>query len=154
MTAFEDSPATTAPMASPLSTETVAPSPTPGRREATELPEVPLHANVLQSAAAALGLTTDQGNPFTLSPDYAYTARKLKVITIGAGFSGLLMAHKLQHRFPDMRDIVEHKIFESLHDVGGTWLLNTYPGVQCDVPAHIYVSTRAPTACALAHTRD
>ena len=155
MTAFEDSPATTAPMASPLSTETVAPGPTPAaRREATELHEVPLHANVLQSAAAALGLTTDQGNPFTLSPDYAYTARKLKVITIGAGFSGLLMAHKLQHRFPDMRDIVEHKIFESLHDVGGTWLLNTYPGVQCDVPAHIYVSTRAPAACTPTHTCD
>ncbi|KAK0624227.1 hypothetical protein B0T14DRAFT_454425 [Immersiella caudata] len=48
------------------------------------------------------------------------------------------MAHKFQHRFPDMKDIVEHKIFEALHDVGGTWLLNTYPGVQCDVPAHIY----------------
>lgn len=107
------------------------------RQEATELPEVPLGTNILPQTAAA----SDETNPYTLSPDYAYTPRKIKVITIGAGFSGLLMAHKFQHRFPDMRDIVEHKIFEALHDVGGTWLLNTYPGVQCDVPAHIYVSS-------------
>lgn len=121
-------------------TEEVAPAPTQGaRQEATELPEVPLGANILQDAAAAAA-AADTANPFALSPDYAYTPRKIKVITIGAGFSGLLMAHKLQHRFPEMRDIVEHKIFEALHDVGGTWLLNTYPGVQCDVPAHIYVS--------------
>jgi hypothetical protein len=79
-------------------------------------------------------------DPFKLSSEYAYTPRKLKVFTIGAGFSGLLMAHKFQHRFPEMRDIVDHTIFEALHDVGGTWLVNDYPGVQCDVPAHIYVS--------------
>jgi hypothetical protein len=121
-------------------TEEVAPAPTQQvRQEATELPEVPLGPNILQDAAAAAA-AADAANPFALSPDYAYTPRKIKVITIGAGFSGLLMAHKLQHRFPEMRDIVEHKIFEALHDVGGTWLLNTYPGVQCDVPAHIYVS--------------
>lgn len=79
-------------------------------------------------------------NPFTipLNQEYAYTPRKLRVITIGAGFSGLLIAHKIQHRFPELRDYVEHKIFEMRSDVGGTWLINTYPGVQCDVPAHIY----------------
>ena len=79
------------------------------------------------------------GDAFTLSKEYAYTPRKLKVFTIGAGFSGLLIAHKFQHRFPEMEDIVEHTIFEAHHDVGGTWLVNNYPGVQCDVPAHIYV---------------
>lgn len=73
-------------------------------------------------------------------PQYAMTPRKLKVITIGAGFSGLLIAHKFQHRFPELQDFVEHTIFESRGDIGGTWLVNTYPGVQCDVPAHIYVS--------------
>ncbi|KAL4821215.1 hypothetical protein BDW67DRAFT_172075 [Aspergillus spinulosporus] len=73
-----------------------------------------------------------------LNPQYGYTPRKLRVITIGAGFSGLLMAHKLQHRFPELQEFVTHKIFEMRSDVGGTWLVNTYPGVQCDVPAHIY----------------
>lgn len=87
------------------------------------------------------GLTNGvHADPFSLKEEYAYTPRKLKVFTIGAGFSGLLLAHKFQHRFPEMRDIVEHKIFEARKDVGGTWLANDYPGVQCDVPAHIYVS--------------
>lgn len=78
-------------------------------------------------------------DPFSLSPEFAYQPRKLKVFTIGAGFSGLLMAHKFQHRFPDVKDIVEHTIFEARSEVGGTWFANDYPGVQCDVPAHIYV---------------
>jgi hypothetical protein len=77
---------------------------------------------------------------FKIGSQYAYTPRRMKVITIGAGFSGLLMAHKFQHRFPDARDFVDHQIFEARSDVGGTWLANDYPGVQCDVPAHIYVS--------------
>lgn len=67
--------------------------------------------------------------------------RKIKVVTIGAGFSGLLFAHKLQHQYPEMQDMVEHKIIESRKEIGGTWLVNTYPGIQCDVPAHIYVSS-------------
>ena len=77
----------------------------------------------------------------------AFTPRKLRVITVGAGFSGLMVAQKFQHRYPEMQNIVEHKIFEARNDIGGTWLLNTYPGVQCDVPSHIYVrfSTRLPT---------
>lgn len=79
-------------------------------------------------------------DPFELQSQYAYTPSKIKVFTIGAGFSGLLMAHKFQHRFPDMREIVDHTIFEARSDIGGTWLANHYPGVQCDVPAHIYVS--------------
>lgn len=77
----------------------------------------------------------------------AFAPRKLRVITVGAGYSGLMMAHKFQHRFPEMRDIIEHKIFEARSDVGGTWLVNTYPGVQCDVPSHIYVSGHQHIRC-------
>lgn len=66
-------------------------------------------------------------------------SRRLKVVTVGAGFSGLLFAHKLQHQYTEMQDMVEHKIIESRSELGGTWLVNTYPGIQCDVPAHIYV---------------
>lgn len=75
-----------------------------------------------------------------LNDQYAFTPRKLRVVTVGAGFSGLIMAHKFQHRFPEMQEFVEHTIFERHSQLGGTWLVNTYPGVQCDVPSHIYVS--------------
>ena len=74
------------------------------------------------------------------NPQYALNPRKLRIITIGAGFSGLLIAHKFQHRFPELQDFVDHTILEGRSDIGGTWLVNTYPGVQCDVPSHIYVS--------------
>ncbi|KAK4501478.1 hypothetical protein PRZ48_007287 [Zasmidium cellare] len=68
----------------------------------------------------------------------AFTPRRIRIITVGAGFSGLMMAHKFQHRFPELQEFVDHTIFESRADVGGTWLVNTYPGCQCDVPSHIY----------------
>ena len=84
--------------------------------------------------------STDGSNySIPMDDKLAFTARRLRVITVGAGFSGLLMAHKFQHRFPEMDRIVDHTIFEKRGNFGGTWLVNTYPGVQCDVPSHIYV---------------
>ncbi|RSM06603.1 hypothetical protein CDV31_009032 [Fusarium ambrosium] len=105
----------------------------------TEPPEVAGNRDKFRhSANAAASTNGHTEDPFKLSPKFAYTPRRIKVITVGAGFSGLLMAHKFQHRFPEMQDIVDHTIFEARSDVGGTWLANHYPGVQCDVPAHIY----------------
>jgi hypothetical protein len=105
-------------------------------------PQVPVSIEGLRESLATNGATNgvSYDDPFELDTKFAYTPRKIKVITIGAGFSGLLMAHKFQHRFPELRNIVEHSIFEARSDIGGTWLANDYPGVQCDVPAHIYVS--------------
>lgn len=81
-----------------------------------------------------------KGQLVSFNPEFALKPRKLRIITIGAGFSGLMIAHKFQHRFPELQEFVDHTIFESRSDIGGTWLVNTYPGVQCDVPSHIYVS--------------
>jgi hypothetical protein len=76
----------------------------------------------------------------TLNNVPAYTPRRLRVVTIGAGYSGLTLAHKFQHQHPELQDIIDHTIYESRSELGGTWLVNTYPGVVCDVPSHIYVS--------------
>lgn len=75
--------------------------------------------------------------PLWDAPSYSIP-RKLRIITIGAGFSGLTFAYKLRYEHPEMEKIVINTIFESRSDIGGTWLVNTYPGVQCDVPSHIY----------------
>ncbi|KIW98234.1 uncharacterized protein Z519_01818 [Cladophialophora bantiana CBS 173.52] len=75
--------------------------------------------------------------PLMNIPGYS-VQRKLRVITIGAGFSGLMFAHKIRYEHPEMQNIVTNTIFEARSEVGGTWLVNTYPGVQCDVPSHIY----------------
>lgn len=66
------------------------------------------------------GTGHDEDVRIPLNDQYAFTPRKLKVITIGAGFSGLLMAHKFQHRFPEMQEYVEHTILERHSDIGGT----------------------------------
>ncbi|CAK7222664.1 hypothetical protein SBRCBS47491_004936 [Sporothrix bragantina] len=143
MTASIDAPNGVTPQVSAAAT-TVTTQNGDARMPAPELPEVlnrggnGLKSVVEAAVQAANGDNVSAEDPFSLASDFAYTARRLKVFTIGSGFSGLLMAHKFQHRFPDMRDIVDHTIFEMRGDVGGTWLVNTYPGVQCDVPAHIY----------------
>jgi cation diffusion facilitator CzcD-associated flavoprotein CzcO len=61
------------------------------------------------------------------------------VVVIGAGIAGILMGVKLRER--GWRDFV---ILEKAETLGGTWRDNTYPGVACDVPAHLYVYSFAP----------
>jgi hypothetical protein len=46
--------------------------------------------------------------------------QKIKAISIGCGFSGLTMAHKIQHKYK-MDGRIEHVIYEKNSDVGGTW---------------------------------
>lgn len=108
--------------------------------QSKELPEILSHPKPVNGNLGNQTKHDFRYHAIPLNTDFAYTPRKIRVVTIGAGFSGLLIAHKFQHRFPELQDIVEHKIFEARKDVGGTWLVNTYPGVQCDVPSHIYVS--------------
>src|SRR6187549_1048792 len=55
------------------------------------------------------------------------------IAIIGAGFAGLGMAIRLLAA--GRRDFV---VLERAASVGGTWRDNTYPGVACDVPAHLY----------------
>ena len=52
---------------------------------------------------------------------------------IGAGMAGILSAIKLTEAGFD-----EVAVYEKGDRVGGTWRENTYPGVACDVPSHLY----------------
>ncbi|KAJ5742512.1 uncharacterized protein N7511_011531 [Penicillium nucicola] len=67
-----------------------------------------------------------------------FKARKLRLVCIGAGFSGLILAHKIKHEWK-MDDVIDLQIYEKNPDLGGTWYENRYPGAACDVPAHVYV---------------
>jgi cation diffusion facilitator CzcD-associated flavoprotein CzcO len=66
--------------------------------------------------------------------------RKVRVIVIGCGASGILLAYKFQKHMPDC-DII---IYEKNYDIGGTWLENRYPGCACDIPSHAYQYPWAP----------
>lgn len=66
-------------------------------------------------------------------------AGELRIIIIGAGVSGILAAIRLQQE--GYRNFV---VFEKEHRIGGTWRDNTYPGVACDIPSHLYCYSFAP----------
>lgn len=55
------------------------------------------------------------------------------VLIVGAGFAGLGMGIRLKQA-----GIHDFTILERSHELGGTWRDNTYPGVACDVPSHLY----------------
>ena len=61
------------------------------------------------------------------------SATRVEVAIVGAGFAGLGMAIAL--RRAGREDFV---VLERGSSPGGTWRDNTYPGVACDVPSHLY----------------
>ena len=63
----------------------------------------------------------------------------LRVVIIGAGFSGLSVAWRLSEQGED-----NFLVLEKGESVGGVWRDNTYPGVACDVPSHLYSLSFAP----------
>ena len=57
---------------------------------------------------------------------------RFDVIVVGAGFSGL---YALQH----LRELgLRVRVLEKAHTVGGTWLVNRYPGARCDIESIEY----------------
>ncbi|NNF66837.1 MAG: NAD(P)/FAD-dependent oxidoreductase [Gammaproteobacteria bacterium] len=61
------------------------------------------------------------------------TSNDLVIAIIGGGLGGICMAIKLKQA--GYRQIT---IFEKADRPGGTWRDNTYPGLACDVPSHLY----------------
>jgi cation diffusion facilitator CzcD-associated flavoprotein CzcO len=53
-----------------------------------------------------------------------HAERHVRVICIGAGASGLLMAYKLQKHFQNF----SLQVYEKNPEVAGTWYENKYPG--------------------------
>jgi cation diffusion facilitator CzcD-associated flavoprotein CzcO len=57
------------------------------------------------------------------------------VVVIGAGESGIAMGCRLKQ----VLGFDQFRIFDRQSGVGGTWWINRYPGVACDIPAIFYV---------------
>jgi len=57
-----------------------------------------------------------------------------QVIIAGGGFGGLLAGARLREA-----GVSEIRIIEDGADFGGTWYWNRYPGLMCDVEAHVYL---------------
>ncbi|KAF7196040.1 FAD-binding monooxygenase aflW [Pseudocercospora fuligena] len=103
-------------------------------------------------------------SPFEIpfNPRPQRSPRRLKIVCIGAGFAGLTLAYKFCVE-KKLEGVVDFCIYEKQvrldngidflffwftetrqHDVGGTWLANSYPGLTCDVPVHNYTLPWAP----------
>src|SRR5437773_10996195 len=54
--------------------------------------------------------------------------------------AGILSAIKLTEA-----GLTDFTVYEKGDRVGGTWRENTYPGLSCDVPSHLYSYSFAPT---------
>ncbi|WP_146340117.1 NAD(P)/FAD-dependent oxidoreductase [Nesterenkonia sp. NBAIMH1] len=63
----------------------------------------------------------------------------VRVLVVGAGFAGLGAAIRMRRSGED-----SFLVLEQADEVGGTWRDNTYPGVACDVPSHLYSFSFAP----------
>ena len=65
----------------------------------------------------------------------------VRAAVIGAGLSGVAAGIALKGE-----GIEDFVILERAADVGGVWRDNTYPGVACDVPSHLYSLSSAPNS--------
>lgn len=85
----------------------------------------------LPMLAFELGVPDDVDAPTWRKPQIA-PDRDFTVAIIGAGMSGLAMAHRLQQAG------VDFIAFERNEDVGGVWLENDYPGCRLDTSNFCY----------------
>ena len=77
-----------------------------------------------------IGLRPDP--PRSTVADRVAPPEDFTVLQIGLGLSGIAMAVEL------LDAGYRTRIVEKNPDVGGTWFLNTYPGVGVDTPSHFY----------------
>ncbi|MGA1837717.1 NAD(P)/FAD-dependent oxidoreductase [Herbiconiux sp. 11R-BC] len=69
----------------------------------------------------------------------AHPVAHVRVAVIGAGFAGVGLGIRLQRQGES-----SYLVFERGSGVGGTWRDNSYPGVACDVPSHLYCYSFRP----------
>ncbi|KAF7527649.1 hypothetical protein PCG10_002613 [Penicillium crustosum] len=85
------------------------------------------------------GWPRENANGYRIKEQLCGAERPLRVISLGAGVSGLNLAKIL----PEKVKNVSLAIYEKNPEVGGTWFENRYPGVACDIPSHNYQFTWA-----------
>ncbi|RSL84918.1 hypothetical protein CEP51_003643 [Fusarium floridanum] len=78
--------------------------------------------------------------PFTLKDVPVENQRPMKVIIIGAGFSGIYTSIRISQRLRN----IQLQVYEQNDGLAGVWWLNRYPGLACDIPSYSYQFSFAP----------
>ncbi|KAF2098453.1 cyclohexanone monooxygenase [Rhizodiscina lignyota] len=76
---------------------------------------------------------------FRISEHVLFEKRPIRMRVVGAGAVGIQLLYKAQQELEN----VEYFVYEKNQELGGTWLVNRYPGCTCDIPAHSYQFTWA-----------
>eukprot|EP01111_Echinosteliopsis_oligospora_P017690 TRINITY_DN7769_c0_g1_i1.p1 TRINITY_DN7769_c0_g1~~TRINITY_DN7769_c0_g1_i1.p1 ORF type:complete len:520 (-),score=102.96 TRINITY_DN7769_c0_g1_i1:38-1597(-) len=56
------------------------------------------------------------------------------IVIVGSGISGMCAAIQLKRQL----GLTSFTLYSLENEVGGTWMVNVYPGCACDVPSHLY----------------
>ena len=86
----------------------------------------PVDSDYVPMLRHELGVPPGIGAPSWSIPSEGDAGRDFAVLVIGAGMSGLAVAHRLQQTGVNL------VVLEKNDDVGGTWLENIYPGCRLD----------------------
>lgn len=111
-----------------------------GPPEPSQMPSVVAGMNGIAEAFEYPEATPE--GEYRILQQYHSRPRKLRVACVGAGASGLCLAYKMEKML--VPGSWELTLFEKNAHFGGTWLENTYPGVACDIPSHLYTFTFDP----------
>ncbi|KAI5237941.1 FAD/NAD(P)-binding domain-containing protein [Aureobasidium subglaciale] len=87
-----------------------------------------------QAGFTATSANDTTASGFVLHNSVVENQRPIKVIVVGAGYSGIY--HGI--RIPERLRNAELVIYDKNAGVGGTWYENRYPGCACDIPSHSY----------------
>jgi 4-hydroxyacetophenone monooxygenase len=100
--------------------------------------DIPAHyAPFLMDELQLSGVDTKA--PDWSAPKLREAAKRMKVIVVGAGMSGLLTGVRLKQAG------IDFTILEKNADAGGTWFENVYPGCRVDNPNHMYSYSFEPS---------
>ncbi|WOO84284.1 FAD-binding monooxygenase moxY [Vanrija pseudolonga] len=92
-----------------------------------------------QSDAEAARQTAAKNGAAPLVEKAIGEGRPVRVVAIGAGFSGIGACIYLPQHIKNL----DLQVYERATDIGGVWHHNKYMGAACDIPAHTYQFTFA-----------
>ncbi|MGW2343167.1 flavin-containing monooxygenase [Streptomyces sp. NPDC001661] len=67
-------------------------------------------------------------------PERAPLRDTVDVAVVGGGFGGILAGARMRQQ-----GVTKIRVIEQGGDFGGTWYWNRYPGIHCDIEAHVYL---------------
>ncbi|MGY0488564.1 flavin-containing monooxygenase [Streptomyces sp. WG-D5] len=95
---------------------------------------------VRPDATAQYRSTTAEFGYFAADPYAGPTVERapltdtVDVAVVGGGFGGILAGARMRGK-----GVAKVRIVEQGGDFGGTWYWNRYPGIHCDIEAHVYL---------------